>query len=80
MVMTDKHRIYQMKFEYDSLCKIDRVLDFTQHELDEKIIEVANREWFNIHMTDRLFCIDSIVYNVGSKASGRLVVPRKYAF
>ena len=66
LVMTDQHKIYRMEYENDSLCKVSETLDFRQHELEDDIIEVSQRQWFNVHITDRHFTIDGTVYNLKS--------------
>ena len=66
LVMTDQHKIYRMEYENDSLCKVSETFDFRQHELEDDIIDVSTRHWFNVHITDRLFTIDGTVYNLKS--------------
>lgn len=76
--MADNQKIYHLENRESSRFKAVNVIDFSKHEIYKDILQLRDRDWVHVFMSDHSLCFDGMTFNLRTYTQAEFNTPKKY--
>ena len=77
-IVADNQKIYRLVNNDNSRFEIEKVVDFSPHEIQKEITNARDRDWLHMFVSDKSLTFDGDTYNMDTFLKVSYTIPDDY--